>query len=111
MSHFVVGVDDLIVAEALFAILLGFGFGRLGGEGDALGVGGPFEAVDSLLHLGELLGLAALHGEDVDLALVFWRIGQHAGATGEEGDPMAVGGPLGAAAAGVAHRGQRVSFS
>ena len=80
MRHCVVGVDDVVIAEGVFAVLHGFGFGGFGSDGDVLGVGRPVEAVDSILQLCELLGFAAIDRHEIKLRLVFGRVFQLAGA-------------------------------
>src|SRR5436853_5499557 len=77
---------------------LACGFGGLGErigtqEGDALSVRRPAEAGDALLHVGNLLGFAAIEVEDVDLGPRRLVAGSST-TSGDEGDRRAIGRPL-----------------
>ncbi len=62
-----------------------------GGVGDGTAVGGPGEVAERLAGAGQLAGVAAVEGEDVEAGLLA------ADAIREEGDSGAVGGPAGEA--------------
>src|ERR1700757_395928 len=112
------------VLHDIFPLLLVFVFlvfapGLAGGVVDGLRVRGPGESVNVFFSFCDWEGFAAVGRDEIDLADFVFGIG--IGVVGlpcwvlafrEEGDPLAVGGPLGVGVvSGLRERNQRAGFA
>ena len=103
----------------LVSIFLIFGPRLARGVVDGLRIGGPGEGVDVFFSFGDGEGFAAAGRDEIDMADFVFGVGIGVVALPcwvlafrEEGDPLAVGGPLGVGVvSGLRERNQRAGFA
>src|SRR5260370_22325986 len=93
MFHLVIGMNDGILAVFFLAVFQRFGVGVGRRKCYTLGIRRPFESIHLIFGFGELLGLAAVCRNHIELLLAFGRILDLPGPVGKERNPFSVRGP------------------
>jgi hypothetical protein len=110
MRHFVVAVDDLVIAVFFFAFFHRFRFRIFRGESHLLRIRRPCKYIHSRFDFRELPGFSAVRRNQIDLLLALRRPGDLSWAVGEKRDPLPVRRP-GRVGARFFRSRQRVSIS
>ena len=110
MRHLVIGVNHGVFAVFFFAVLQRFWFRVQHRKSDAPGIRRPIESIHIIFSLGNLLRLAAVRGNNVELFLAFRRVLDLSGPVGKKRDPFSVRRPRGIGAR-FFRRSQRVRFA